>query len=355
MMGGVSPETCWASDKYGIIKFWYIVASCWIFLYESYCMMHGSTNVKFTEHSANVIWVGHHNKHIKVELCNCSDIWDYINWGCGISSTLMLVPTAWRFRLLEMGSGICCIPSNITGLPLWFGRQEAICGTRKLGYIQSWRSKRRKETGRRGGGGGYMERMLQERGVSRRNGNIKWRRMWKVMCRAGDRNKCGECERSCAELEIETKVENVKGHVQSWISKQMWRMWKVMCRAGDRNKCGECERPCAELEIETSVENVKGHVHSWRSKQLWRMWKVMCRAGDRNECRECERSCAELEIETNVENVKGHVQSWRSKQMWRMWKVMCRAGDRNECKVTEIKRKKQKVWRTRTQRWNHRT
>ena len=36
MMGGVSPETCWASYKYGIIKFWYIVASCWIFLYELY-------------------------------------------------------------------------------------------------------------------------------------------------------------------------------------------------------------------------------------------------------------------------------------------------------------------------------
>jgi len=36
MMGDVSPETCWASYKYGIIKFWYIVASCWIFLYGSY-------------------------------------------------------------------------------------------------------------------------------------------------------------------------------------------------------------------------------------------------------------------------------------------------------------------------------
>ena len=31
MMGGVSPETRWASYKYGIIKFWYVVASCWIF------------------------------------------------------------------------------------------------------------------------------------------------------------------------------------------------------------------------------------------------------------------------------------------------------------------------------------
>jgi len=34
MMDGVSPETWWASYKYGIIKCWYIVASCWIFLYE---------------------------------------------------------------------------------------------------------------------------------------------------------------------------------------------------------------------------------------------------------------------------------------------------------------------------------
>jgi hypothetical protein len=34
--GGVSPETCRASYKYGIIKFWYIVASWWIFLYELY-------------------------------------------------------------------------------------------------------------------------------------------------------------------------------------------------------------------------------------------------------------------------------------------------------------------------------
>jgi len=36
MMGGVSRETYWASYKYGIIKFRYIVASCWIFLYEFY-------------------------------------------------------------------------------------------------------------------------------------------------------------------------------------------------------------------------------------------------------------------------------------------------------------------------------
>jgi len=34
MMSGVSPETCLASYKYGIIKFWYNIASCWVFLYE---------------------------------------------------------------------------------------------------------------------------------------------------------------------------------------------------------------------------------------------------------------------------------------------------------------------------------
>ena len=43
-MGGVSPETCWASYKYEI-KFWYTVASCWIF-FMNYTAMHGSTNIR---------------------------------------------------------------------------------------------------------------------------------------------------------------------------------------------------------------------------------------------------------------------------------------------------------------------
>ena len=47
MMGGVSPETRWASYKYGTIKFWYIIASCWIFLYEFYNDAR-TRNVKFT-------------------------------------------------------------------------------------------------------------------------------------------------------------------------------------------------------------------------------------------------------------------------------------------------------------------
>jgi hypothetical protein len=46
MIGGVSPETCWASRKYEI-KFWYTVASCWIF-FVNYTMMQGATNIKWT-------------------------------------------------------------------------------------------------------------------------------------------------------------------------------------------------------------------------------------------------------------------------------------------------------------------
>jgi len=46
MMGGVSPETCWASYKFEI-KFWCTVASCWIF-FVNYTVIHGSTNIKHT-------------------------------------------------------------------------------------------------------------------------------------------------------------------------------------------------------------------------------------------------------------------------------------------------------------------
>ena len=45
MMAGVSPETRRASYKYGIIKFGYIVASCWMF-FMNCTMMHGSTNIQ---------------------------------------------------------------------------------------------------------------------------------------------------------------------------------------------------------------------------------------------------------------------------------------------------------------------
>ena len=36
MMGGVSPETCWAIKKYWNNKFYYTVASCWFFLWDLY-------------------------------------------------------------------------------------------------------------------------------------------------------------------------------------------------------------------------------------------------------------------------------------------------------------------------------
>jgi hypothetical protein len=36
MMSGLSPETCWAIKKHWNNKFHYTVASCWLFLYDSY-------------------------------------------------------------------------------------------------------------------------------------------------------------------------------------------------------------------------------------------------------------------------------------------------------------------------------
>jgi len=55
IIGGMSPETCWASCKYGIIKFWYIVASCWVFLINC-TMMHGSTDIKYSSFCWNIYW-----------------------------------------------------------------------------------------------------------------------------------------------------------------------------------------------------------------------------------------------------------------------------------------------------------
>jgi len=35
IMGGVSPETCWEIKKHSNNKFYYTVASCWFFLWDS--------------------------------------------------------------------------------------------------------------------------------------------------------------------------------------------------------------------------------------------------------------------------------------------------------------------------------
>ena len=67
MMGGVSPKTCWASYKYGIIKFWYIVASCWIFLYELYydarIHKHQVHNLRVSQQSQDPLWGGSLSLH----------------------------------------------------------------------------------------------------------------------------------------------------------------------------------------------------------------------------------------------------------------------------------------------------
>jgi len=55
MMGDVSPETCWASYRYGFIRIWYTVAFCWTFYGLYY-------NARIHEHqgkrpsSGNVPW-----------------------------------------------------------------------------------------------------------------------------------------------------------------------------------------------------------------------------------------------------------------------------------------------------------
>jgi len=63
IMGGVSPETCWASYKYVIIKLWYVVASCWIFLYELYY------DARIHEHlRQSMTWTGTKPKTVNWEI-----------------------------------------------------------------------------------------------------------------------------------------------------------------------------------------------------------------------------------------------------------------------------------------------
>jgi hypothetical protein len=46
MTSGMPLETCWAFNERWNNKFYYKVASCWLFL-QSHTTMHGSTNIKF--------------------------------------------------------------------------------------------------------------------------------------------------------------------------------------------------------------------------------------------------------------------------------------------------------------------
>jgi len=73
IMGSVSPETFWASYKYEIIKFWYIVAYCWIFLYEFYY------DAQIHEHpiSLSFGYIDIANEKIK-KCCSTMWIWKWI-------------------------------------------------------------------------------------------------------------------------------------------------------------------------------------------------------------------------------------------------------------------------------------
>ena len=59
MMGGVSPETCWAIKKHWNNKFYYTVASCWFFLWDLYY------DARIHEHQAR-------HKCMQIELSFCA-------------------------------------------------------------------------------------------------------------------------------------------------------------------------------------------------------------------------------------------------------------------------------------------
>jgi hypothetical protein len=62
MMGGVSPETCWAIKKHYSNKFYYMVASCWFFLWDQdFCLLMCSafTLLRFSLDSPSNIWNAH--------------------------------------------------------------------------------------------------------------------------------------------------------------------------------------------------------------------------------------------------------------------------------------------------------
>ena len=80
MMGGVSPETCWASYKYGIINFDTLLHLVGFFLCKNCTVMHGSTNVKLWNviFSLLVWWVFSHFSILQVL---CRDI-ENLNCMC---------------------------------------------------------------------------------------------------------------------------------------------------------------------------------------------------------------------------------------------------------------------------------
>jgi hypothetical protein len=78
MMGGVSPETCWASYK-SEIKFLCTVGSCWI-SYVSHTMMLEPTNIKYFKISGNDkhVSTGAFHSHYALVLCHLLMV--RVNW-----------------------------------------------------------------------------------------------------------------------------------------------------------------------------------------------------------------------------------------------------------------------------------
>jgi len=70
MMSGMPLETCWAFNERWINKFYYKVASCWLFLL-SHITMHGSMNIKFIS-NFSIITEGSRDGLTSSRCCNYS-------------------------------------------------------------------------------------------------------------------------------------------------------------------------------------------------------------------------------------------------------------------------------------------
>jgi hypothetical protein len=111
MMGVVSPKTCWVSYKYGLLKIWYIVTSCWI-CYElaSSCLSvrpsvrpHGITGLPRDGFSKKFIW--EHSSKICRENSSAIKIWQ---------DHPVLQMTADRYKLTVI-TGLILTIRNISG------------------------------------------------------------------------------------------------------------------------------------------------------------------------------------------------------------------------------------------------
>ena len=76
MMSGMPLETCWAFNKRWNNKFYYKVASCWLFLLI-HTAMHGSMNIKVTGVTYLLLWYLHKFLH---HTCLEFSTYGYLSW-----------------------------------------------------------------------------------------------------------------------------------------------------------------------------------------------------------------------------------------------------------------------------------